>query len=590
MRITIVRRIAQGFFFALFLWFCICATQGQSFWRLRGWPVNWFLQLDPLVALSTALTTKTLYAGLIWAVATIGLTAVLGRFFCGWVCPFGALHHLFGWIGSHARTVREKIALNQYNKNQRIKYYVLLALLVPTFAGSFLKLDGVASSTLLGGFLDPIPLLYRSINFLILPLADSSAHFVFAAQRHYDLAWLTALVFFSAILLNLAIPRFYCRFVCPLGALFGLIGRYSLWRIGKKEAECSRCGICSARCEGACDPQGSIRISECLLCMNCLDTCKDNLPGYSTSRSAGGEIVSPDLSKRGFVTTALCAAAAVPLLRLDGRLGKNYDAALIRPPGSLAEPDFLDRCLRCGQCARVCPTNVIEPDGFRDGIEGLWTPRLNMRAGTSGCQKNCTLCGHICPTAAIRPLSLDEKLGLGKFRKAGPIRIGTAFVDRGRCLPWAMNKPCIVCQENCPVSPKAIYVKESYALVRDGVLEVANVSGTTVSVVKPALKAHHFDTGDYFLSLVAGGVSEKRRILSNSKDSFTLESALSQDRASAPGGKFLLLIRLQAPVVDPERCVGCGVCEHECPVSGQRAIRVSAEGESRSRKHSLLLD
>ncbi len=519
MRITIVRRITQTFFLILFLWFCICATPGKSFWQLGGWPVNWFLQLDPLIASGTILTTRTLYAGLLWAVLTVALTAIFGRFFCGWVCPFGTLHHLVGRLGSRGRSVRERIALNRYRESQKVKYYVLLVLLAAA-SGSFLfKLDGIASSSLMTGLLDPIPLVYRSVNFLILPLADSSLRAVTAAQRHYEGAGLLAALFVGALLLNLAIPRFYCRFLCPLGALYGVLGRFALWRPGKKCGECSGCGLCNTGCEGACDPAGTIRTSECVLCFNCLDTCKDNLIGYNAFRSASGEIVSPDLSRRGFVAAAIAGIAAVPLLRLEGGLGTNYDPALIRPPGSLPEPGFLDRCTRCGQCARVCPTNVIQLDSPGGGIEGLWTPVLNMRMGTSGCQKNCTACGHVCPTGAIRPISLNEKLGLGAFRQTGPIRIGTAFVDRGRCLPWAMNRPCIVCQETCPVSPKAIYVKESFAEVRNGRLEV----------------------------------------------------------------------RLQAPVVDPARCTGCGVCEHECPVSGLRAIRVSAEGESRSRKHALLL-
>src|SRR5271169_1992978 len=128
MKITTVRRTAQVFFFVLFIWFCIVSTFGISFWQLRGWPANWFLQLDPLVALGTILTTGTLYSGLLWAIATVVLTVVLGRFFCGWLCPFGAMHHLIGYLGS-----------------QRIKYYVLLVLLCPA-VGAFV-LNMADSST-----------------------------------------------------------------------------------------------------------------------------------------------------------------------------------------------------------------------------------------------------------------------------------------------------------------------------------------------------------------------------------------------------------------------------------------------------------
>ena len=58
MNIVHVRRIAQVFFFLLFLWFCVVTTLGERWWQLRGWPVNWLLQLDPLVALGTLLTTE----------------------------------------------------------------------------------------------------------------------------------------------------------------------------------------------------------------------------------------------------------------------------------------------------------------------------------------------------------------------------------------------------------------------------------------------------------------------------------------------------------------------------------------------------
>jgi ferredoxin len=419
---------------------------------------------------------------------------------------------------------------------------------------------------------------------VLLPFADSSIHFTSAAQRHYEGTWLIALVFLAAVFLNLVIPRFYCRFVCPLGALFGVLGRFALWRIGRKKTECRDCKLCDLRCEGGCDPGGRIRIPECVLCMNCLYTCKDDLIGYNTFRSVSGEVLSPDLSRRGFVVASISGIAAIPLLRIDGRLATNYNPALIRPPGSLPESEFLERCIKCDQCARVCPTNVIQPDNYRGGIEGLWTPALNFRAGTSGCQLNCTACGHICPTAAIRSISLEEKLGHGSFEQYGPIRLGTAFVDRTRCLPWAMDKPCIVCQENCPVSPKAIFVKETFTTIRNGNIPAARISGGGIELGNMLLPPDRFGTGDFFVLLENAGLQERRRVVANTENSISLESPFT-----ATSGKIELQVRLQCPQVDPERCIGCGICEHECPVSGLRAIRVSAEGESRNKKHSLLL-
>ena len=129
MKIVTVRRISQAFFFSMFLWFCIVSSVGEKFWQLRSWPVNWFLQLDPLVAIGTILTTQKLYWPLLWALATVILTIILGRFFCSWVCPFGSLHHFIGFLGNRKTKLAKKVKLNKYRKVQYIKYLILVALL-----------------------------------------------------------------------------------------------------------------------------------------------------------------------------------------------------------------------------------------------------------------------------------------------------------------------------------------------------------------------------------------------------------------------------------------------------------------------------
>ena len=166
-------------------------------------------------------------------------------------------------------------------------------------------------------------------------------------------------------------------------------------------------------------------------------------------------------------------------------------------PGTLPEEEFLARCIKCDACLQVCPTNVLQPAGLQGGFEGLWTPVLDMRM--EYCDIQCTLCGHVCPTGAIERMTPEE-------RAAGPVQIGTASYDRGRCLPWAMDRPCVVCEEVCPVSPKAIFTREETITKRDGTV-----------------------------------------------------------------------VTLKRPYVDPKLCVGCGICEHECPIRGPAAIRVGAQ-------------
>jgi polyferredoxin len=649
MHIVTVRRISQAFFGALFLWFCMVSSWGEGWWQLRGWPVNWFLQFDPLVALGTLLSTGTLYAGLLWALVSVVLTVVLGRFFCSWVCPFGSLQHLTGFLVQRSHSFTHKVAANRYRRGQVIKYYVLVFLLA-TSSGALIgrllrgsgnlllmlgsvaiavtmiaavvhlsgmvksakgkavlsmalgcaamvafliSLEGVLAASLQTGLLDPIPLLHRSINLVLLPLADASGQHFASSARHYEDAWLIGGILLGALLMIPKIPRFYCRFVCPLGALFGILGRYALWRVGKTECECVQCDVCSVHCEGACEPAGEIRSSECVLCMNCLDDCRHGLMSYRTQPSAGGEAPLPDLSRRGLVLAMASGLMTAPMIRLNGVLGTNWNPGLIRPPGALAETDFLTRCIKCGQCMRICPTNIIHPSELQAGLEGLWTPSLNFRIGTSGCQLNCVACGQVCPTAAIRAISLDEKLGKGAHAAGGPIRLGTAFVDRNRCLPWAMDRPCMVCQENCPVSPKAIFAEEVFRTIRGGAVTVQRGDAQTLEIPEEALALlppkYLLSSGDYFVAVTEGPAAERRRIVDQVGGRLTLAAEQPWKVPPESGATVAIQVRLQRPQVDPQRCIGCGVCEHECPVSGQRAIRVSAENETRNRKHSLWL-
>ncbi len=171
-------------------------------------------------------------------------------------------------------------------------------------------------------------------------------------------------------------------------------------------------------------------------------------------------------------------------------------------------------------------------------MQGLWTPAINYRIGRSGCQPNCIACGQVCPTAAIRPLSLEEKLGRGDFAAQGPIRMGTAFVDRGRCLPWALDRPCLVCHELCPVSPKAIFVRTVFETIRDGQElpaqgpEAGRGPGRGLSRPAPTWPA-----ATTILRPAGQPETALRRIIGLSGNRLTLESPLAVDGLPAYGGQ-----------------------------------------------------
>ena len=524
LRLTNVRLISQAVFFGLFLFF-VWATWTS---RLGGYPVSWLLELDPLVALSTELSTGYLYRFLGWSLLIVALTLLFGRVFCNWICPYGTLHQFIGWLFNIGGT-RDRIGDNRYRPMQFFKYAVLTVFLIMASMGA-----------LQIGLLDPIVLMYRALTTVFAPAADMLVSeltgrlpdgavapevldaFKFAPgvpNRVFVGSFWIGLLFLALAAANLWIPRFFCRVLCPLGALLGTIAPLALFRINRDVHKCTDCNLCLTRCEAAADPQGKLRLSECFACMNCIDDCPEDALSFRLLGQDRKQVTAaPDFSRRRLVFSGLAGLLAFPLLRNNGlATDENFSPAMIRPPGSVAEPEFLAKCIKCDQCINACPTNVLQPATFAEGgFEGLWTPVLNFNI--AHCQLKCNLCSEVCPTGAIRRITVAEKLGKGPYHKQGPVRLGTAFINTNRCLPWANQVPCVVCEEVCPTSPKAIQSIDE---------EVKDVYGK--------------------------------------------------------------LVTLNKPFIVPDLCIGCGICQAECPVVDQPAVYVTAVGESRSRARRLLL-
>lgn len=419
--------------------------------------INLFIRLDPLVILMQEISSK-IFDTVPWlAIITILLTLVFGRVWCGWICPMGTVLDIFP---SRIKKPFNKLNLESLRK---IKYGVLLSILVGAIFGNLtlLVLDPITimlRAVILGIwpaidiavsaveiFLYPFPFLSEPISWLDNLLRQSVLP---VTPFYYRDAILYAAIFIGVIVFNLLASRFWCRYLCPLGAMLALISKISIFRRSVNKT-CIHCNRCTRECPtGTIDPEKNYisDASECTMCLECFIICPSNSIVITPFHKP--EVwQSYDPSRRDVLITSLATMGAVALLRADAHAHRVHPY-LLRPPGA-DEDRILNRCIRCGECMAVCPTGAIQPAINETGFEGLWTPVLVPDLGY--CDYSCYACGQVCPVGAIPPLLLEEKR----------IQIiGKAYIDENRCIAWADHMDCIVCEEMCPVADKAIKLEE----------------------------------------------------------------------------------------------------------------------------------
>ncbi|MBU2009237.1 MAG: 4Fe-4S binding protein [Chloroflexi bacterium] len=421
-------------------------------------PHDLFFRLNPLAAISAMLASRSWMLPMALAGITLLLTIAVGRAWCGWLCPLGTL---LDWIPSR-RPNRKGLDISTYWRQG--KNIVLFTILLAAAAGNL---------TLL--FLDPITILFRTIASTAAPIANwavtSAQEWLYqlaalrpalewsdrlirgallSDQPFYLPGLLIALLFAGVLALNAIRPRFWCRYLCPLGALLGLVSRIGLVRQRVNQEQCTKCFRCAVECHtAAIKPERRFvaDTAECTTCLDCMEICPAKAISFGGQR-APSLLPRYEPSRRQFLVSLGAAAAGTALLRIPSALGGAH-ASLVRPPGA-NEDQLASKCIRCGECARVCPTGVIQPSVA--DWEGVWTPRMVTRLGY--CDYSCNACGQVCPTGAIAKLALADK------QRAV---IGIAVVDEKRCIPFAEGRECIVCEEVCPIPEKAIKLEEKAA-------------------------------------------------------------------------------------------------------------------------------
>jgi MauM/NapG family ferredoxin protein len=461
-----LRVAGQAFFFGLFLWLFFAAHYAG---RDYIGNVEAFFHFDPLIAVAAGLAARTFLAAFVWAAATLLVTLLFGRVVCGWVCPLGTVHQAASWL---FKALKLRKPRKPAEGGLAWKYLVLVFVLV----------SAVFTLNLLGYF-DPLTFLTRTLAASTAPAFAQGAQTAIGGAYGAGLGsvgdkmtqvietmtlnatfrggFFIGLIFLGFLLLNMWRERFWCRYVCPTGAFLGLASRFSLFKLKVDEDKCIKCSLCSIHCPTQAKPypSGEWKSSECVYCETCAAICPTQAITFPL-RLKSEQAPKVDLTRRKLLLTSALAFLSVPFFRIS-QARKRASEKLLRPPGSLPEKEFLARCVKCGECMKACPTNGLQPALTEAGPEGMWTPVLVPKIGY--CEYYCSLCTQVCPTGAIKELTVPEKT---------TVKIGTAWIDKNRCLPYFLGRPCIVCEEHCPTSPKAIAFIE-YELKRpDGTTAV----------------------------------------------------------------------------------------------------------------------
>ena len=433
------------------------------------------------------------------------LTLLFGRLYCSVICPLGVMQDIVSWLAG--RRMKRRFS---YSKG----YTVLRVIMLVLFAVAL-----VVNVAWLAAFIEPYSAYGRIVNNLLAPIylwgnnllayfaerADSYAFYSVDVWMKSAVTLAVAVVtFVVVVILAWRGGRTWCNTVCPVGTLLGAVSRFSLFKPVINLDKCNGCKLCSKNCKASCinAEEHKIDYSRCVMCMDCVDTCKR---GAITYRYAGfsqkkNEVAATDNGRRQFIAAGAVVASgslfAQANKKVDGGLAVIEDkkvperATTIVPVGSKSLKNFTTHCTACQLCVSKCPNDVLRPSS---SIDRLMQPEMSFERGF--CRPACTACADVCPNGAIKPIQPEQK---------SSTKIGTAVWVADNCIANKDGVTCNNCERHCP----------------------------------------------------NGAIKMIRKKDADNK---------------AP----------RIPMIDVERCLGCGACEYVCPARPFSAIFVEGIEEHR---------
>ncbi|MGN0233744.1 MAG: 4Fe-4S binding protein [Bacteroidaceae bacterium] len=457
------------------------------------------------------------------------LTLLLGRIYCSIICPLGVMQDAIARL----RRKKYKYQYSPARNTMRIVFLAVGAALLVLNVGwaAGLLMPYSTYGRIVGTFVAP---LYKVINNGLASLAEHYGSYAFYSVDVW-LKSIPALVIAGLALLIVGVlawrgGRTWCNTVCPVGTILGFLSRRSLYAPVIDTDRCNSCGLCARSCKSACidSKSHSVDMSRCVMCGDCMDACHrdaihlDTRKGTSPCDSSSCSPVqkggqgddkaqgSVDQSRRAVLTSTVLMASAA-LLHAEEKTTDGGLAAIERKQKPQRK-------------------TLITPPGS-----------LSIRHLRTHCTA-CQLCIDSCPNDVLRPSSSLDRLMQPEVS-----------YERGYCRP-----ECNRCSQVCPTSAiqpitveertaiqvgHAVWTRELCIPVRDGKtcgLCARKCPAQAIQMV-PLQQGVHRDGWRW----------------------------LDADNQEIPREKALLI-----PVVDEEKCIGCGACENLCPSNPVSAICV----------------
>lgn len=380
----------------------------------------------------------------------VALTLLFGRVYCSVICPLGVMQDIISWFAG-----RRKKNRFSYSPAKNWLRYAVLAIFIVTLAAGFgavalLVAPYSAFGRIAQNLFAP---LWKWGNNLLAYIAERVDSYAFYSTDVVVGSWATFAVAVVTLIVLAILAwrngRTYCNTICPVGTVLGALSRFSLLKPVIDTDKCINCGLCARKCKASCiDAKNhSIDYSRCVVCMDCLESCNKGAIKYTLRKgSAAPAAAAPaDKSRRNFLVGAgllATSAAKAQEMKLDGGYAtiiakqSPFKNRALTPPGSLSARNMAAHCTGCQLCVAVCPTQVLRPSA---DLTTFMQPEMSYEKGY--CRPECNKCSQVCPTGAIKPISVEEK---------SSIQLGHAEWVRDNCVVITDDVECGNCQRHCP--------------------------------------------------------------------------------------------------------------------------------------------